>query len=96
MRAAWRSLQLVEVEDCAGTTRDGASDDGHALGAADVRLPPPAAATPGRRGGAHVVPVGQEPFTFAAVRDADDAGFGETSRATSHGESGYLPVIRGD
>jgi len=29
--AARSSLQLVEVEDCAGTARDGASDDGHAL-----------------------------------------------------------------
>jgi hypothetical protein len=32
---------------------------------------------PGRRGGAHVVPVGQELLPVAAVSDADDAGFGE-------------------
>jgi hypothetical protein len=30
--AVRRSSQLVEVEDCAGAARDGASDDGHALG----------------------------------------------------------------
>ena len=38
---------------------------------------PIAGRKPGQRGGAHVVPVGQELLTAAAVLDADDAGFGE-------------------
>jgi hypothetical protein len=40
---------------------------------------------PTRRGGAHVVPVGQELLTAAAVLDADDVGFGELAHRSVDG-----------
>ena len=75
--AARSSLQLVEVEDCAGTARDGASDDGHPSAVSSARA---RAWMAGRR-----PPVSARRASMAASSWAPMAWSAPTVTASHHG-----------